>query len=553
MKPFKRSAILFFLVVLVAVVGYATPANAQGSAPPVTNILVRNGTQPGEVVVSWDAVPQATHYRIGYVNMETDYPLAKASVTGEWVEAFVYVDVNARNFTVAGGRTEYTIRRLAQGVRHAFTVLTSNNFANTTQSVSGEFSWPSDPRWEFFTTLDQGGACPTAPSATTPPTNTTPPVTTPQTPLSSTELVRRVKPALAKIVVTDSDGGSASGTGFVVHSDGLVVTNRHVVDDASTVSVLMHAPDGSVTEFTGSVLGRGILADLAVIRLPAGRTYTALSLGNSDDVVQGDEITAWGYALGSFLGSDPTLTRGIISSTNRVFDDTQYLQTDASIAPGNSGGPVVDRFGRVVGVNTAGLVLIQEDGTRVPVPGIYLAIVSNEVSSRLNTIAAGGPVQATYHNLHFDYGYSVDIPRGWYISSELETTSIFLPYATDRYFGITRVPFIEPYGTKSAELALYADWYWNTRLPEFAAENWVFFQPTSLTTVNVRGTDFYRVEYRRRTSSEFCIETVVQMIAMSSSFPGKPLGFFTTSGICQDSLTTQYSSERETMLSSFRP
>ena len=553
MKPFKRSAILFLLVVLVAVVGYATPANAQSSAPPVTNILVRNGTQPGEVVVSWDAVPQATHYRIGYVNMETDYPLAKASVTGEWVEAFVYVDVNARNFTVAGGRTEYTVRRLAQGVRHAFTVLTSNNFANTTQSVSGEFSWPSDPRWEFFTTLDQGGACPTAPSATTPPTNTTPPVTTPQTPLSNMELVRRVKPALAKIIVTDSDGGFASGTGFVVRSDGLVVTNRHVVDDASTVSVLTHAPDGSVTEFAGSVLGRGILADLAVIRLPAGRTYTALSLGNSDDVVQGDEITAWGYPLGSFLGNDPTLTRGIISSPNRVFDDTKYLQTDASIAPGNSGGPVVDRFGRVVGVNTAGLVQILDDGTRVPIPGIYLAIASNEVSSRLNTLAAGGPAQATYRNLRFDYGYSMNIPRGWYLISETGGSSEFVPYTGRRFADVATWGIIEPFQARSAELSLLADYLWTIDLPRYAAENWVFFRPVGKTQVTISGESFYRLEYRARWEPELCILRYVEMVSISSSFPGKPLGFSTISAVCEDSLSTQHTSERETMLNSFQP
>ena len=552
MKLFKRPAVLFLLVVLVTVVGCAAPATAQGSAPPVANIQVRNGTQPGEVVVSWDAVPQATHYRIGYVNMETDYPLAKASVTGEWVEAFVYVDVNARNFTVAGGRTEYTVRRLAQGVRHAFTVLSSNNFANTTQSVSGEFSWPSNPRWKFFTTVDQGGACPTAPSATTPPTNTTPPVTTPQTPLSNIELVRRVKPALAKIIVTDSDGGSASGTGFVVHSDGLVVTNRHVVDDASTVSVLMHAPDGSVTEFAGRVLGRGILADLAVIRLPAGRTYTALSRGNSDDVVQGDEITAWGYALGSFLGDDPTLTRGSISSTNRVFDDTKYLQTDASIAPGNSGGPVVDRFGRVVGVNTAGLVQILDDGTRVPIPGIYLAIASNEVSSRLNAMAAGGPASATYRNLRFDYGYSVDIPKGWYLYRERETYSQFLPYATNRYVDIGRYRFTEPHFDRSSELSLLADWYWNIRLPEFAAENWSFFQPISQTKVNVAGHELYRLEYRKRSGTEFCIEHIIAMVSISSAFPSKPYGFITVGVICEQSLAT-YSAERNRMLNSFRP
>ena len=174
-------------LLLIAIVGCATPVRAQNDAPPVTDIELRDGPNPGEVIISWNAVPEATHYRIGYVNMETDYWRAKASVTEDWLEAFVYVDVDARNFTVSGGRTEYTVPRLAQGVLHAFTVLTSNSFSNTTQSVTGAFSWPSDPRWERHTVADRGGACPTAgtpqptPSPTRPaPTPTPSPTPTPQ-------------------------------------------------------------------------------------------------------------------------------------------------------------------------------------------------------------------------------------------------------------------------------------------------------------------------------------------------------------------------------------
>jgi hypothetical protein len=97
--------------------------------------------------------------------MVTDYPLAKSSVTGDWINAFIYVDENARNIQVANGRAEYTVRRLEQGARHAFTVLTSNNFADTGGggSVSSEFSWPSNPRWEFHTVADRGGAAAPAP------------------------------------------------------------------------------------------------------------------------------------------------------------------------------------------------------------------------------------------------------------------------------------------------------------------------------------------------------------------------------------------------------
>ena len=128
-------------------------AAVPGQVPPAGDLEITEGSQPGEVTVSWDAVPQASHYRIGYVNMEVDYHFAKASCTEEWIEAFVYVDVNARNIPVNNGRAEYTVRRLSPGARHAFTVLTSNNFADTGGggSVSSEFFWPPiGSRWEFL-------------------------------------------------------------------------------------------------------------------------------------------------------------------------------------------------------------------------------------------------------------------------------------------------------------------------------------------------------------------------------------------------------------------
>ncbi len=430
-KSLQSLALPFFAIVLIALVGIvvatAPPVAAQGGVPPVTNIQVRNGTQPSQAVVSWNAVSRATHYRIGYVNMEVDYHLAKASCTQEWIEAFVYVDVNARNIPVNNGRAEYTIRRLSPGARHAFTVLTSNDFVDSGSggSVSSEFFWPS-PRWSFLPGRN------TLPSSITLPTGECTDLTSSpgasDTPLSNAELARRVRPALGQIIARPSDGKTYAGTGFVVSSDGLMVTNRHVVDDAATVTVNMLTSSGQTVNLTGQVLGRGILADLAVIRLPAGRTYATLPLGDSAAVAQGDDITAWGYPSSSFLGDDPTLTRGIISSTNRVFDDTKYLQTDATIAGGSSGGPVVDRFGSVVGVNTASLVRINDDGTTTPIPGIYLAIASNEVSSRLNTMAAGGPAQATYRNLRFDHGYRMDVLKGWYLDLEREFFTNFRPY-----------------------------------------------------------------------------------------------------------------------------
>ena len=153
-----------FVAILLVVLVSAGLGRAEAQGVPATgNIAIRDGSNPGEVVVSFDAVSQATHYRIGYVNMVTDYPLAKASATGDWINAFIYVDENARNLRVSGGRAEYTVRRLQQGARHAFTVLTSGDFTDTGGggSVSSEFAWPTNPRWTFHAVSDRGGACPT--------------------------------------------------------------------------------------------------------------------------------------------------------------------------------------------------------------------------------------------------------------------------------------------------------------------------------------------------------------------------------------------------------
>ncbi len=106
-----------------------------------------------QAIIFWDPVPEATHYRIGYINMEVDLYLAEeASCTNEaddWLQAFIYVDVKAPNVPVRNGRAEWTIRRLSPGAKHAFTVLASNNLYNNKLNVGADFSWPQSPRWLF--------------------------------------------------------------------------------------------------------------------------------------------------------------------------------------------------------------------------------------------------------------------------------------------------------------------------------------------------------------------------------------------------------------------
>lgn len=139
------------------------------------------------------------------------------------------------------------------------------------------------------------------------------------------------------------------GSGFIVDADGIVLTNAHVVEGASEVGVTL--PDGR--SFTGKVLGADPLTDVAVVKV-VGSKLPVATLGDSSRVRPGE----WAIAIGNPLGLDNTVTAGIISAiqrTNAVGEGQRvpYIQTDAAVNPGNSGGPLINDRGQVIGINTA--------------------------------------------------------------------------------------------------------------------------------------------------------------------------------------------------------
>ncbi|TMK86795.1 MAG: PDZ domain-containing protein [Actinobacteria bacterium] len=181
-------------------------------------------------------------------------------------------------------------------------------------------------------------------------------------------VVRRVAPAVVNVTSsTLSEGafgqvqpGKGVGTGFVIRSDGIIVTNFHVVEGALKLKVTLPPPDGR--SFDARVINGDSDHDVAVLKVAAGGLPT-VPLGDSSKVALGERVIALGYALA--LPGGPTVTSGIISSlarTVQVQDPSEgltrtledALQTDAAINPGNSGGPLVDLAGNVVGINTAG-------------------------------------------------------------------------------------------------------------------------------------------------------------------------------------------------------
>jgi serine protease Do len=176
--------------------------------------------------------------------------------------------------------------------------------------------------------------------------------------------------------------GGSLGSGFIVDASGLVVTNNHVVGDARTVTVQLS--DGR--EFKGTVLGKDPKTDIAVVRIEGGSGFKAVAWGDSDRARVGDAV----FAVGSPFGLGNTVTSGIVSARGREigagpYDD--FLQVDAAINSGNSGGPLFDAWGRVIGVNTA---IYSPSGGNV---GIGFAIPATLARKVAAEIAAKGHVE----------------------------------------------------------------------------------------------------------------------------------------------------------------
>ena len=179
------------------------------------------------------------------------------------------------------------------------------------------------------------------------------------------------------------------GSGFIVDSSGIILTNAHVVSGADRVSVNLR--DGRM--FQGEVLGIDELSDLAVIKIE-GSNLPVAPLGNSSDVQVGD----WAIAVGNPLGLDNTVSLGIISALSRTSSQVgvpdkrlDFLQTDAAINPGNSGGPLLNQRGDVIAINTA---------IRPGAEGIGFAIPIDRAKQIQDRLARGETISHPYIGIH---------------------------------------------------------------------------------------------------------------------------------------------------------
>jgi S1-C subfamily serine protease len=198
-----------------------------------------------------------------------------------------------------------------------------------------------------------------------------PPLTTAGGGMDVQAILEQVEESVVTIETSVGGGGDVfegAGTGIVLSADGLVMTNSHVI--AGSDGITVRTFDGAT--FDASLVGSEPDSDLAVIRMNGAGDLVPARLGASDGLVVGEPVIAIGNALN--LGGQPSVTTGIVSATNRSIDGpdgelSDLIQTDAAINHGNSGGPLVDARGSVVGMNTA----IIEDSQNI---GFAIAIDS---------------------------------------------------------------------------------------------------------------------------------------------------------------------------------
>lgn len=239
-------------------------------------------------------------------------------------------------------------------------------------------------------------------------------------------LVAKVSPSVVSITtqsqartyfgVAEREG---AGTGIVVSKDGYILTNKHVVDGATTVGVVLS--DGTRYESV-KVIGSDPLNDVAFLKISDVSDLTPVELGNSSSVRVGQQVVAIGNSLGQYQN---TVTSGIISGTGRpvaaqsgntVESLTDLLQTDAAINPGNSGGPLLNMAGQVIGMNTA----IAADAQ-----GIGFAIPVNGIKGMLKGVLATGKVNRAFLGVSYipvtpetAEAYDLSVKSGAYVFNE---------------------------------------------------------------------------------------------------------------------------------------
>lgn len=234
--------------------------------------------------------------------------------------------------------------------------------------------------------------------------------------LSLQEIYEQVRPSVVSVVCT-TQGGSSTGSGVILSEDGYLVTNQHVISGATAIEIIL----SDDSRYPATVVGSDSVADLAVLSIQA-ENLTAAQFGDSEKLRVGDTVAAIGDPLGvSFRG---TLTNGIVSAISRDVTiggrEMTLIQTNAALNSGNSGGPLINCYGQIVGINTA---KIADYADTAGVEGLGFAIPSTTVKEIVSQLLSQGYVSGRpYLGIHLEeltgfYQRFYKIPAGLYISS----------------------------------------------------------------------------------------------------------------------------------------
>ena len=249
-------------------------------------------------------------------------------------------------------------------------------------------------------------------------------VDTTQVETSITKAVKKVGPAVVTVVGTipgqvtffgRTSDETVSGSGIFISTDGYLLTNNHVVEGTSQVAIILS--DGSQQQVT--IVGTDPFADLAVLKAKGAAPATA-ALGNSDVLNPGETVVAIGSPLGDFRN---TVTVGVVSATGRSIDTGRgyqienLIQTDAAINQGNSGGPLVNLAGEVIGINT---LVVRNAGYGTVAEGLGFAIPVSTARAVAEQIIAKGYVSRPYLGIRWqlispDVARAYDLPVTWAI------------------------------------------------------------------------------------------------------------------------------------------
>jgi len=341
----------------------------ENAAPAVENVTEDSGLRPeesvsGEGIYSEGRTPQQSFIDISelesdpqYQTVNVPYPPKKKSGTGKWLIIMGVALLLTISYSVIQTVYIYKLNTGSEGIMSYIPGLPGRKDPGETKPSGKPDQDKPATSYEPWFSLE---------AATTDYSDAKR--------LSTTDIAKTVAPSTVSILIYENvngkDTATSAGTGFIITKDGYIVTNAHVVEEVSKSdkTIKVKVPEDK-DPYEAKIIGMDNQTDVAVIKIEAGKDLPVVSLGNSDLLEPGELIVVIGNALGTL---DGTVTAGVVSALEREIHNNGYtipvIQTDAAINSGNSGGPMINSYGQVVGITNAKMVSGTAEGLGFGIP-----------------------------------------------------------------------------------------------------------------------------------------------------------------------------------------